>query len=136
MKVISNFLFFSLLLSSCSINPAKITGRYKSSCTLYDQSSLIMRLNNDGSFEYELAYLDETINGTWELDGKKLILKSKYFQKDYLEKKYPDLAKGLTPRYKFTDADTNDIYLLKGNKLLIAEKGGFKKTCYLLKVIE
>lgn len=117
-------LLISFIESSCS---SFKSGVYKSTCEIYHVPQLILLLNDDKIFEYKRPYIDEKITGTWEINEKKeLILKSEMFtSKDEFK-----------PDYKFTDNKGNDIYKIKGNKLLVyGVNGEFSKDkCYLIRI--
>ncbi len=119
----STLIITYFLLSSCtSIKP----GVYTSVCEIYHKSALVLELNSDKTFEYKKPYIDEKVTGTWEQKKNVLILSSKYFE---LQSK-----KEIDSIYKFTEAKDNDIYQIKGNKLLIyGENKKFVKKCLLKK---
>jgi len=123
-----------LLSTGCAINPTKFLGTYQSTCVLYSKSALIMKLNTSEKFEYYMAYVDDSITGTWEIKEKTLILQSDYFSVKYVENDASYDPEN-RPIFKFTGAKDMDLYLIKGRKLLpIDNEGGYTKSCYLVKV--
>lgn len=110
----------------CSCSSIK-TGVYKTTCDIYHVPQLILLLNDDNTFEYKRPYVEEKIVGTWEVNEKKeLILKSKMFS----------IKDEFSPDYKFTDNEGNDIYKIKGNKLLTYNTNGkyTKDKCHLIHI--
>jgi len=122
-----------LASSGCAVIPKKIAGTYKSSCLLYNTPDLIMSLNEDRTFNYRLAFLEDTIKGKWHISGDTLILNSISFLDEFIQKTYPDAPKELIPRYKYTESHEKDVFLIKGSMLLPLTKEGFNKKCYLKK---
>lgn len=115
-----------LLYVSCSvIKPIKIAGIYKSSCKLYGKPEIEVSLNLDSTFAYKRPYLEEEITGKWMVKKDTLIL--------YSDKFINRSTDELTPKYKYTELEGKDAYLVKGKKLLVVTKTGFSKNCYLQK---
>lgn len=127
MKILFFMSITFISLTSCSIQRHKVTGQYNSTCALYGKSSVVVvKINNDGTFSYTRPYVEEDVVGTWEVVKDTLILKSD----DFIEPSKDEFA----PRVKYTEAKGRDVYLIKGKSLLVADKAGFTKDCYLLKV--
>lgn len=99
-------------------------GNYKSSCLLYGKTELKLKINNDGTFEYNFVYNEETVFGKWSIVGDTLILNSNQF---LIERD------SLSPKIKNTNIDNVDKYLIKRNKLVAINKSGLNKNCYLTK---
>ena len=123
-----------IVLASCTVNPSRILGEYQSSCILHNKPDLLLKLNKDKTFEYQLAYLDEIITGNWRIIDNEIILESDYFLNEYTEKKFPDTPKELTPKYKYTEREEKDVYIFRRNKLMVMEKEGIKRGCHLFKM--
>jgi len=116
--LIANFTLFG-----CgSVRP----GVYKTICELYHSPALILILNDDGTFQYIKPYVDEKIVGNWKKDNNILILEAEYF-------KLQEEGKA-EPIYKFTESKGNDMYRIKGNKLLVYSGMGYSKKCYLIRI--
>lgn len=94
-----------ILTLNCSVQK-KLHGSYKSSCDLYNQTSLNLTLNANGEFQYHFAYNDEIIKGKWEISNDTLTLKSDIF----LIKRNP-----LSPKIKNSDLVDVDKYVFKKN---------------------
>ncbi len=112
-----------ILTLNCSVQK-KLHGSFRSSCDLYNQTSLKLILNVNGEFQYQFAYNDEIIKGKWKLSNDTLILKSDIF----LIKRDP-----LSPKIKNSDLVNVDKYKIKNNKLFVINKNGVSTTCYLQK---
>ena len=122
LKVIVFFIACFTLFSCGSVKP----GVYKTICELYHSPALILILNDDGTFQYIKPYVDEKIEGTWKKDNDVLILEAEYF-------KLQEEGKA-EPLYKFTESKGNDMYKIKGNKLLIYSNDGFDSKCHLIRI--
>jgi hypothetical protein len=84
--------------------------------------------NSDGTFTHKNLFA-EKFSGTWEINKDTLILYSdKYMPQP------PDSFLGIAPRYKHTELEGRDAYLIRGKKLFCVTKTGFTKDCYLFKV--
>jgi hypothetical protein len=115
-----------LLFTSCSIvKPIKIAGIYNSSCKLYGKPDLEVKFNSDSTFVYKRPHLEENITGEWVIKRDTLML--------YSDKFINQSKDELAPKYKYTELEGKDAYLVKGKKLLVITKTGFRKDCYLQK---
>lgn len=132
LKILIPYLVLSLV--GCATKITNISGKYMSSCPLYGKSSLKLMLSEDNSFIYELGYLEEKVTGTWFIKGDSIILESKYFSEDYIANKFPDTPKELTPAYKFSKDENEDVYLLRAGKLFLIEGERVVSECYLFKM--
>ena len=118
-----------LLCTGCSIlRPNKIVGTYFSHCRPYGLPELRIDFNSDGTFTHKNLF-GEKFFVTWEVNKDTLILYSdKYMPQP------PDSFLGIAPRYKHTELEGRDAYLIRGKKLFCVTKTGFTKDCYLFKV--
>ncbi|MGD1842668.1 MAG: hypothetical protein ACFB0B_17495 [Thermonemataceae bacterium] len=124
MKTILSSCIALLITFSCT-NSKKIVGTYYSTCVLYGEPNVVLTLNEDTTFQYERPYVDENVIGKWEVEKGKLILSAEVFKmKDRGE---------YAPRVKYTKAENEDIYLIRGKKLLRKSEEGFTKDCYMIK---
>jgi hypothetical protein len=112
-----------LTCNGCLSKLAKSPYVYKSTCTLYSNSDVILTLNKDSTFLYDIAYHNKKITGTWNINKDTLSLYSKYFSKEY--------QKPLAPKYKISDFIDKDVYLISGKKLFVISTKGLKRECFL-----
>lgn len=116
-----------MILTSCGVTQNRIIGQYNSTCALYgNQSIVVVKVNKDSTFSYSRPYVEEDVIGNWEIVKNTLVLTSEEFSAPHDDE--------FSPRFKYTAADGKDIYLITGKRLLMADKEGFKRECYLLKV--
>jgi hypothetical protein len=119
-------LYFSLFILTLSCNvQKKLQGSFRSSCNLYNQTSLKLTLIENGEFQYQFAYNDEQNKGKWEILNDTLLLESAIF----LEKR-----EALSPQIKNSDFTGVDKYKIKKNKLFVINKNGISNKCYLIEV--
>ena len=129
-----NFLLALLLLSSsCVALEDKVSGVYMSTCTTNSSNDLKLRLNDDNTFVYELAYISDKVTGTWKMKNDTLKLYSRFFDHDSLIRMNPDVNVEWLPNYQYTDGVKSDIYLVNKKKLLRKTDNGFNKSCFLKK---
>lgn len=128
---IFGLLFLSISTLGCVSNSANLVGHYSSNCSLHGENSLLLLLNEDGSFQYKLAHLDTKIIGTWSVSNDSLILESKYFDRENLKELFPESIAELIPVHKFTDFGKSDVYKIKAKKLYPLRDGDFTKQCLL-----
>lgn len=120
------FILALCLIIRCKIQEKQLISRtYISSCYLYSYPSVILKIYNKNSFEYNLAYLDEKIVGNWTIRKDTLILTSDYFTKQ--------LKQELTPSYKCTGySQIEDAFLIRGKKLYeIDNLKKVNRSCFL-----
>ncbi|MBD1261974.1 hypothetical protein HZY62_15330 [Maribacter polysiphoniae] len=123
LKIVVLLITCFTLFSCGSIKP----GVYKTTCELYHSPALILILNNDGTFQYIRTYVDEKITGKWKRENDILILEADYF-------KLQEEGK-VEPLYKFTESEGNDMYKIKGNKLLVySSNEGYNSKCHLIRI--
>lgn len=123
MKRIGNILLLCILLSSCTIKLEEGV-RLQSSCWLHIYPDLIIKLEKD-SFEYDLAYVDKPVTGTWKIIRDTLFLSSDEFITDneFVKKKYT------------TFNSNSDAFLIRGKKLFgIDSTGMHNSDCFLFKI--
>ena len=118
-------LFYTVSCSPSFVMAKSLIGTYYSSCTLYGETELVLLIKENGDFEYRRALLDIEINGTWEVKGRQLILKSNSF----LPNAFPDG----TPEIKYTDNDIDDVYTIRSKGLYPMLKNSGRKNCFLRK---
>jgi hypothetical protein len=113
-------------VSSCIPSRKSLYGSYKSTCFIQAHPNVVLRITADSSFEYNFAYLNEKINGKWNLKSDTLYLYSDAFSR------VENI--GLSPRRKHTHLPDFDAYLVKGKKLFILSRDQVEeKNCYLIK---
>lgn len=122
-----------LIIAACLLYGCASTrvtsGTYQSICMIYDRLPRVtLILNEDKSFSYKFPYVDDKIEGTWNIRKDSLILTSSYFLKE---------SEPLTSIRKYTDVPGDkDIYIIKSKKLYAVSVSGVKKECRLEKVIK
>lgn len=123
LKIIVSLIACFTLFGCGSVKP----GVYKTICELYHSPALILILNNDGTFQYIKPYVDEKITGKWERNDDILVLEAEYFKQQEDGK--------AEPLYKFTESKGNDMYKVKGNKLLVySSEEGYTSKCHLVRI--
>ena len=111
-----------LALGSCATTHS---GTYYSICTSYDQRRAMVQLHENGQFQYNFAYSDTPVKGTWKAVNDTLFLRSKQFA---------PTEDRLGPMVKFNYRDTVDRFVARGNRLFpIIARRTLEKTCYLVK---
>ncbi|MGD1842669.1 MAG: hypothetical protein ACFB0B_17500 [Thermonemataceae bacterium] len=124
MKKVILYCLSLLFMAGCT-GEKKIIGGYYSSCVLYERPDLVLIIEEDSTFYYEIPFVKEEVKGTWVLIKDSLILSSPAFEIK---------RERLTPMLKHTEAEKRDVYLVRKKKLFRKAKEGFSKSCYLLRV--
>lgn len=114
-----------VFLAGC-ISEQKLSGKtYVSTCINGIYPDVVLMLNEDKTFQYKLAYMEEKIRGEWKMQHDTLYLISEQF--NYI------IKDSLMPQIKISDSHGYDSYLIKTRKLLIImNKNILKETCCLL----
>ncbi len=119
-------LFLSIiLLSGCTFRANKIIGQYWGSCYINTAPNVILTIDSSRKFSYHLAYLNDKIEGNWQIKKDTLFLFSSWFKE-----KPVDL---LEPIHKITDLKEMDAFIIKKNRLYVISLHGVTKDCYLKK---
>lgn len=120
-----NLILISLILSIVSSCKTHLNnkGIYVSTCYIQRYPDVILKLNEDKSFTYKLAYQEDRIKGNWERNGDTLFLRSGGF-------KVHEMLASVT---KFTTYSSQvDAYLIKRKKLFPLDSlSNVEEGCWL-----
>lgn len=104
----------TLFFTSCNLSK-HLVGVYRSDCKLHAQYALVMTIEKERRFEYKLAYIEDTITGSWCVIGDTLILSSPQFKT--IEKIADTIIQDVViygPNNRYTSFDeSKDMFLIK-----------------------